>query len=157
MLTSSIVMMSNSGTEDKQSPAKLSEANLKVDTVARGLKMPWSTAFLPNGDLLVTERAGKLRLVKNGILDPKEISGVPEVYFKGQGGLLDVQLHPDYAKNGWIYISYSAPKAEGEDGDDGGANTGLIRAKLKDHALTDVQKLFKALPNVKGPNHSPDL
>lgn len=153
LLTSSIVMMSNSGTEDKKSPAKLTEANLKVDTVVTGLKMPWATTFLPNGDMLVTERAGKLRLVKNGVLDAQEISGVPEVYFKGQGGLLDVQLHPDYKTNGWIYISYSSPKAEGEEGDDGGANTGLIRAKLKDHALVDIQKLFKALPNVKGGNH----
>lgn len=111
MLTASVMLMSNSGiTDDKNASKKLTEANLKVDTVATGLKMPWATAFLPNGDLLVTERAGKLRLVKNGVLDPKEISGIPEVYYKGQGGLLDVQLHPDYAKNGWIYISYSSPK-----------------------------------------------
>lgn len=153
LLTSSITLMSYRGTEEKNAKQKLSEADLKVDTVASGLKMPWATTFLPNGDLLVTERVGKLRLVKKGVLDPQDISGLPEILYKGQGGLLDVQLHPDYAKNGWIYISYSSPKAEGEEGDDGGANTGLIRAKLKDHALTDVQKLFKALPNVKGGNH----
>lgn len=153
LLTSSIALMSYRGTEEKNAKQKLSEADLKVDTVASGLKMPWATTFLPNGDLLVTERVGKLRLVKKGVLDPQDISGLPEILYKGQGGLLDVQLHPDYAKNGWIYISYSSPKAEGEEGDDGGANTGLIRAKLKDHALTDVQKLFKALPNVKGGNH----
>jgi glucose/arabinose dehydrogenase len=154
LLTSSMVMMSNiSITDSKDASAQLTEANLKLDTVATGLKMPWATAFLPNGDLLVTERGGKLRLVKDGKLDPQEISGVPEVWYKGQGGLLDVVLHPDYAKNGWIYISYSSPKAEGEEGDDGGANTALIRAKLKDHALVDVQKVFKAIPNVKGNVH----
>ncbi|WP_221394080.1 PQQ-dependent sugar dehydrogenase [Dyadobacter sp. NIV53] len=154
MLTASMVLMSNSGiTDDKNSPKKLTEANLKVDTVATGLKMPWATAFLPNGDLLVTERGGKLRLVKNGILDPKEISGIPEVYYKGQGGLLDVQLHPDYKTNGWIYISYSSPKKDGEAGDDNGANTALMRAKLKDHELTDIEQLFKAIPNVKANVH----
>lgn len=154
LLTSSIALMSNSGiADDRNAPKQLTEANLKLDTVVTGLKMPWATAFLPNGDLLVTERGGKLRLVKNGKLDPQEITGVPEVWYKGQGGLLDVVLHPDYAKNGWIYISYSSPKAEGEEGDDGGANTALIRAKLKDHALVDVQKIFKAIPNVKGNVH----
>jgi glucose/arabinose dehydrogenase len=152
LLTASVGLMSNVGPKPG-ADKKLTEANLKVDTVVTGLKMPWSTTFLPNGDMLVTERAGKLRLVRNGVLDPQEISGVPEVYFKGQGGLLDVQLHPNYNTNGWIYISYASPKAEGEEGDDGGANTGLIRAKLKDHALTDVQKIFKALPNVKANVH----
>jgi glucose/arabinose dehydrogenase len=146
LLTASIGLMSNSGiTTEIRSEQKLTEANLKVDTVATGLTMPWASALLPNGDLLVTERGGKLRLVKNGKLDPQEITGVPEVFYKGQGGLLDINLHPDYKTNGWIYISYSSPKAAGEEGDEGGANTALIRAKLKDHALTDIQQLFKAI------------
>ena len=149
MLTASIALMSNSGVE----PGKLSEANLKVDTVASGLTMPWASALLPNGDMLVTERVGKLRLIQGGKLDPQEITGVPEVFYKGQGGLLDIALHPDYKTNGWIYISYSSAKANGEEVDEGGANTALIRAKLKDHALTDIQQLFKALPNVKGSPH----
>ena len=155
ILTASLALMSNSGiNDDKIAPKKLTEANLKVDTVATGLKMPWATAFLPGGDMLVTERTDKkLRLVKNGVLDPKEITGLPEIFTKGQGGLLDVALHPDYKSNGWIYISYSSPKAEGEEGDDGGANTALLRAKLKDHALTDIQYLFKAIPNVKANVH----
>ena len=130
-----------------------SKIEFNVETVVTGLTMPWATAFLPNGDMLVTERAGKLRLVKDGKLDPVEITGLPKVFYRGQGGLLDVVLHPDYAKNGWIYLSYSSPKAEGEEGDDAGANTALMRAKLKDHALTDVQVIFKALPNVKSTPH----
>ena len=130
-----------------------SKIELSVETVVTGLTMPWATAFLPNGDMLVTERAGKLRLVKDGKLDPIEIAGLPKVFYRGQGGLLDVVLHPDYAKNGWIYLSYSSPKAEGEEGEDNGANTALMRAKLKDHALTDVQVIFKALPNVKSTPH----
>ncbi|MHA4742415.1 PQQ-dependent sugar dehydrogenase [Dyadobacter sp. MSC1_007] len=155
MLSASIGLMSTIGvTADKRHDKKaFSEANLKVDTVATGLTMPWASALLPNGDLLVTERGGKLRLVKDGKLDPQEISGIPEVLYKGQGGLLDIALHPDYKTNGWIYISYSSPKKAGEEGDDGGANTALMRAKLKDHALTDIQQLFKAIPNVKANVH----
>ncbi|MFN3380040.1 MAG: PQQ-dependent sugar dehydrogenase [Runella zeae] len=155
LLTGSMALMSHSTatpTETK-SAKKITEADLKVETVVEGLEMPWSTAFLPNGDLLVTERVGKLRLVKNGKLDPQEITGLPSILYKGQGGLLDVALHPDYKNNGWIYISYASPKAQGEEGDDGGANTALLRAKLKDHALTDVQVLFKAIPNVKANVH----
>ncbi|TLU92446.1 PQQ-dependent sugar dehydrogenase [Dyadobacter sediminis] len=154
LLMASAGLMSNSGMNpDKKPEKKFSEASLQVDTVATGLTMPWASALLPNGDLLVTERGGKLRLVQKGKLDPQEISGIPEVYYKGQGGLLDIALHPDYKSNGWIYISYSSPKAAGEEGDDNGANTALIRAKLKDHALTDIQPLFKAIPNVKANVH----
>lgn len=154
LVTASLLLMSNKNISDDQNAQhKITEASLRLDTVASGLTMPWATAFLPDGSLLVTERIGKLRLVKNGILDPQEITGLPKILYKGQGGLLDVVLHPDYKSNGWIYISYSSPKAPGEEGDDGGANTALLRAKLKDHQLTDVQILFKALPNVKSSPH----
>ncbi|RZK38585.1 MAG: PQQ-dependent sugar dehydrogenase [Pedobacter sp.] len=146
LLMSTILLLSN--TNIKSNPQ-----DLKVETVVTGLSMPWATAFLPNGDMLVTERIGKLRLVKNGQLDPVEIAGLPKIQYRGQGGLLDVVLHPDYAKNGWIYISYSSPKADGEDGADNGSNTALLRAKLKDHTLTDVQVLYKALPNVRSGPH----
>jgi aldose sugar dehydrogenase len=153
LLTTAIGLMSNSSSDDKRDSKAFSEANFKVDTVASGLTMPWASALLPNGDLLVTERGGKLRIVKNGKLEAQEITGIPEVYYKGQGGLLDIALHPDYKTNGWIYISYSSPKKDGEEGDDGGANTALMRAKLKDNALTDIQHLFKAIPNVKANVH----
>jgi len=148
-----LLMSSKENTAVHPSPAKLTAADLQVETLVTGLNMPWATAFLPDGGLLVTERVGKLRLVKDGALDPQEITGLPKILFKGQGGLLDVVLHPDYAANGWIYISYSSPKAAGEAGDDGGANTALLRAKLKGHALTDVQVLYKAMPNVKSSPH----
>ncbi|QRR01910.1 PQQ-dependent sugar dehydrogenase [Dyadobacter sandarakinus] len=152
MLVSAAALMSNSGAGSKDEK-KFSAADIQVDTVATGLTTPWASALLPNGDLLVTERGGKLRLVKDGKLDAQEISGVPAVYNKGQGGLLDIALHPDYKKNGWIYISFSSPKAAGEEGDDDGANTALIRAKLKDHALVEIQQIFKAIPNVKANVH----
>ncbi len=149
-LVISTILLLSSKKITKGETAKIA---LTTETVVSGLTMPWATAFLPNGDMLVTERVGKLRLVKNGQLDPIEITGLPKILYRGQGGLLDVVLHPDYAKNGWIYISYSSPKAEGEEGADNGSNTALLRAKLKDHALTDVQVIFKALPNVRSTPH----
>lgn len=134
-------------------PHPVDESKLKTETIVTGLNMPWSMAFLPDGRALVTERTGKLRIVKGGELDPKEIAGVPKVYFRGQGGLLDVVLHPNYKENGWIYISYSSPQKEGESGEDGGANTALMRAKLEGYQLTNIEQLYKASPNVKGGVH----
>lgn len=122
-------------------------------TVASGLDMPWAVAFLPDGRMLVTERTGKLRIVKDGKVDPQEVTGIPKVLYRGQGGLLDVVVHPDYEKNGWIYISYSSPKAEGEPGDDGGANTALIRGKLQGNTLVEIEHLYKAFPNVRSTPH----
>lgn len=78
----------------------------KLTTVATGLDQPWSMAFLPDQAMLVTERNGQLRLIKNDLIS-EPVKGVPEIYFRGQGGLLDVKLHPDYARNGWIYLSYA--------------------------------------------------
>jgi glucose/arabinose dehydrogenase len=152
LLTASVGLMSYNNATDSIKK-NIAESDLKVDTVASGLTMPWASALLPNGDLLVTERGGKLRLVSKGKLDETPVSGIPEVWYKGQGGLLDIALHPDYKTNGWIYISYSSPKKEGEEGDEGGANTALMRAKLKGKELTDIQHLFKAIPNVKGNVH----
>jgi glucose/arabinose dehydrogenase len=149
LLTSTVLLLSSKKVTEK----RVGKLDLSVETVVSGLTMPWATAFLPNGDMLVTERVGKLRLVKDGKLDPVEISGLPKILYRGQGGLLDVVVHPNYTQNGWIYISYSSPKAEGEEGADNGANTALLRAKLKDHALTDVQVIFKALPNVRSTPH----
>lgn len=154
LLSSAPLLMSyKAGIENPAKQKNLTVSDLKIETVVTGLDMPWATAFLPDGRLLVTERTGKLRIVKDGKIDPQEITGLPTLVYKGQGGLLEVALHPDYAKNGWIYISYSSPKAANEPGDEGGSNTALMRAKLKDHALTDVQILFKALPNVKSTPH----
>ena len=147
LLATSVFLMSNYSAKPKPKLAP----TLKIDTVVSGLKMPWAMAFLPDGNLLVTERPGQLRLVKNGQLDPTPINGLPPILYKGQGGLLDINLHPNFKENGWIYISYSSPKADGEQGD--GANTALLRARLKDHDLVDVKVLFKAIPNVTGSPH----
>lgn len=110
----------------------------KLETVVDGVKFPWSIAFLPDGRMLVSEKAGQLRIVEHGKLSPTPISGTPAVWTKGQGGLLDVAVHPDYAKNGWIYLAYSDPGA------DDSAMTAVVRGKLRDGAFVDQQQVFKA-------------
>ena len=114
------------------------EHKFRLELVTEGLETPWSIAFLPDGRMLVTEKPGRLRIVDKGKLLPEPVAGVPKVWSEGQGGLLDVALHPDYATNGWIYLSYSDP------GPDGSAMTKVIRGRLKDGALVDQETLFAA-------------
>jgi len=111
----------------------------RVVDVVGGLEGPWSIAFLPGGDMLVTERPGRLRVVRNGALQPDPITGVPEVRFGGQGGLLDVALHPDFETNRLVYLSFSKPNADGSQG-----TTAVVRGRLEDHALRDVEEVFEA-------------
>jgi glucose/arabinose dehydrogenase len=127
-------------------PVVSEKQKFAVDTITDKLQSPWGMAFLPDGRILITERAGEIRIVKNGKLLDEKITGVPVVYTEGQGGLLDIVLHPDYKTNGWIYLSYAKP------GEGGGATT-IARAKLKDNALTDLQELFVAQPFVNSGVH----
>jgi len=85
------------------------EHRFRVETVAEGLETPWSVAFLPDGRMLLSEKPGRLRVVEKGRLVPEPVAGVPKVLSEGQGGLMDVAPHPDYATNGWIYLSFSDP------------------------------------------------
>ncbi|RCS25527.1 PQQ-dependent sugar dehydrogenase [Phyllobacterium salinisoli] len=114
------------------------KVKVKAETVATGLASPWSLAFLPDGALLVTEKAGTMRIVRNGELS-EPISGVPKVWNSGQGGLLDVALAPDFEKSGAIYFTYSEPGS-------GGAGTAIASARLVDEGetarLIDVKTLF---------------
>jgi len=110
-----------------------------VVPVATGLQNPWGIAFLPGGDILVTEKAGTLRIIREGELLPDAVPGVPEVLAQGQGGLLDVQPHPDFAMNRLIYITYSKPYTDLE-----GARTVLIRGTFQNDALTNIDELFSA-------------
>jgi aldose sugar dehydrogenase len=110
----------------------------KIDTLVQGIKIPWGMAFLPDGDILITERSGNLYRFSNGKLS-EPINSVPEVLDKGQGGLLDIIIHPEYEKNGWIYLSYSAPAENGR-----GSNTAIMRAKLTDQKLIDKKIIYKA-------------
>ena len=120
--------------------------DFRIETLADGLAHPWGLAFLPDGGILITERSGALRLFKDGQLQDEEISGVPEVVARGQRGLLDVALHPGFADNRFVYLSYSGA---GE----GGANTEVARGSFDGTALNDLEVIFRAEPKVGGGNH----
>lgn len=117
------------------------EITFYVQTVAEDLGVPWGMAFLPDGHVLVSERDGSLHLFRDGEKLDSPVANVPEVWARGQGGLLDIALHPDYEENGWIYITYSKPG-------DGGANTALIRAQLNTEtpALENIEELYVGTP-----------
>jgi aldose sugar dehydrogenase len=146
----------------------------KMEILARNLETPWGLAFLPDGRLLITERPGRLRIVQNGKLLPDPVKGTPKVWEKQDGGLLDVEVHPEYARNGWIYLSYSEtlpgyvapppappsttppdttqlpPAAGGGRGGRGGppdppSMTVIVRGKInKDNEWVEEQVLFRA-------------
>jgi glucose/arabinose dehydrogenase len=120
-----------------------------ISTIAEGLEHPWGMAFLPNGDILVTERAGRLRLIKQGKLLAEAIKGLPPIAGHGQGGLLDVALHPDYKNNGWIYFSYAAS----EDGFSLNTGTEVGRGRLKNNRIVDWQHLFRLKPKTGKRQH----
>jgi glucose/arabinose dehydrogenase len=118
---------------------------VRIVTVASGLAHPWSLAFLPDGRMLVAERPGRLRvLAKDGSLDPKAVEGLPRIDAQGQGGLLDVVVHPDFGRNGWIYWTFAQRGADGLNG------TELARGKLAggpgNYRLEQVQVLFRMQP-----------
>jgi aldose sugar dehydrogenase len=123
---------------------------LRLDTVAGGLENPWSFAFLPDGALLVTERPGRLRIARGGVLsEPAE--GLPDVFAEGQGGLLDVALDPDHASNGMIYWSYAEPR-------EGGNGTAIARGRLTEAdsakpRVRDAEVIFQQLPTYRSRNH----
>lgn len=120
----------------------------RVVTVADSLENPWSMAFLPNGDMLVTERPGRLRIVRNGKLLPEPVAGVPTVRRGGQGGLLDVVLHPSFATNRLVYLSYAKASADTMEG-----TTAVVRARFENDRLTDVQEIFEAKVWSRGRGH----
>lgn len=123
-------------------------APYKVARVARGLANPWSLAFLPGGRMLVTERPGRLRLLAPDGRAEANIAGVPEVFARGQGGLLDVCLDPDFAANRKLYLSFAEPR-------DGGAATSVLRASLpaNSQTLSDQRVIFRQLPASSGSQH----
>lgn len=120
--------------------------DFRLTTVASGLVHPWSLAFMPDGDMLVTERGGRLRIVHDGILDPSPIPGVPEVALGGQAGLLDVALHPRFPENRMVYLSYAGA---GE----GGSGTEVARGRLIEGKLVDLETILVVEPKSQGGRH----
>ncbi|MCH8998386.1 MAG: PQQ-dependent sugar dehydrogenase [Proteobacteria bacterium] len=118
----------------------------RLTVVASGLEHPWGLAFLPDGAMLVTERPGRLRVIRDGVLDPTPVSGVPEVAAVGQGGLLDVALHPRFRDNRLVYLSYAGKGR-------GGAGTEVARGRLSEGRLEDLEILFAVRPKSRGGRH----
>lgn len=116
------------------------KTDFQLITVAEGLEHPWSLAFLPNGSQLVTEREGRLRLIEDGELQKAPIKGLPELVVSGQGGLLDIILHPGFETNQTLFLSY-AHEVSGE-----GMTTRVARATFDGHTLSDVEVIFEAMP-----------
>lgn len=116
------------------------------EVIVKDLSIPWGFTFLPDSSMLITEKEGKIIHFKNG--QKTEITNVPEVYDRGQGGLLDIVLHPNFSENGWIYFTYAS-----SEGEEDGGHTALMRAKLQNDALTEKQLLYKATPNTTKGQH----
>ena len=113
--------------------------------VTKGLNQPWSMAFLPDGGILITERPGRLRLVRNGVLDPNPVAGVPKVQAQGLAGLMDLALHPRFSENQLVYFTYHKPPPDTANGN-GGVIT-LARGRWNGTALVDVRDIFSASQN----------
>ena len=109
----------------------------RVVEVTGGLIQPWSMAWLPGGDMLVTEKPGRLRVVRNGELLPEAVPGVPEVFYRGQGGLFEVVPHPDFAENRWVYLTFSKPVGDT-------STTAIVRGRFENDELTNVVEIFAA-------------
>ena len=122
------------------------EHSFQVETVVEGLSHPWGITFLPDGRMLVTEREGQLNLIAPDSGERAQVTGLPEITARGQGGLLDVAVHPRFEENNWVYLSYVA---EGE----GGFGTHVGRGRLQGTQLTDFDVLFRATPFTRGAQH----
>jgi glucose/arabinose dehydrogenase len=127
-------------------PARVVKTGYKVTEIAKGLDHPWSMAFLPDGSMLVTERVGRLRLIAAGALLTAPIGGVPAVHTGSQAGLFDIVLHPNFAQNRIVYLTYAA-------GTKAANGTQVARARFDGLMLQDLQVIFKAMPLKDTDNH----
>jgi len=124
----------------------LSAQSKEYEVIVPELKNPWGFVFLPDNSMLINEKSGKIIHFKNGV--KTTIKNGPEIYLRGQGGLLDIELHPNFTENGWIYFTYASSIGGGR-----GGNTTLMRAQLKDFALINQEVLYKASPNSNRGQH----
>lgn len=142
-----VVMLTFScGQETENKVATPENVPFNAELFVDNLQIPWGFVFLPDGAMLITEKSGELVHFKDN--KKTKISNVPEVYNRGQGGLLDIELHPNYEENGWIYISYASEEGEGK-----GGHTAIMRAKLDGSALVENELLYKASPNTTKGQH----
>ena len=143
-----IIMLLLGFTVFAQKPTVRTDAGaVKIHVIKEGLNHPWGMAFLPDGKLLVTERAGTLKILDKDNNLSAPLSGTPEVFAQGQGGMLDVALHPNFDQNKYVYLSFSDPGANGT------ATTALGRGKLEGNSINNFEVIFRMEPPVEGPNH----
>lgn len=132
---------------NSESAEQLAQApTLQPVTLVDSLEHPWGLTWLPDGTLLVTERPGRLRIIKDGVLTPTPVSGLPEVFARGQGGLMDVSVHPQFAENQWVYFTYA-------DGTGSANRTQVARAQFDGEALSDWQVIFEVNRTKEGTQH----
>ena len=138
VLASTGLLATAAATANAQSDTYFSaHHDYQVVEVTGGLIQPWSMAWLPDGDMLVTEKPGRLRVVRNGELLPEAVPGVPEVFYQGQGGLFEVVPHPDFAENRWVYLTFSKPVGDT-------STTAIVRGRFENDELTNVVEIFAA-------------
>jgi aldose sugar dehydrogenase len=143
-----VLLLPRLGLAQPEKPTVITQAgDIKIEAVAENLKHPWGMAFLPDQRLLVTERSGNLRILGKDNKLSAPLKGTPAVFFKGQGGLLDVALDPEFAQNSLVYLSFAEP------GPDSTASTALGRGRLQGNELKDFKVLFRQEPKLTGPNH----
>ena len=129
-------------------PINITDKHYSLKLVTKGIDIPWGMAWLNANDMLVTDKKGELRLIRKGQLLTQKIAGIPKVNAKSQGGLLDVEVDPNYAQNGWIYLSYA-----GFEGDEKGSHTSIVRGKLKGFEFVESQVIFNGSPNTTKNHH----
>ncbi len=134
------VASSSSADQPEAAPAP------QIVTIIESLEHPWGLTWLPDDTLLITERPGRLRIVKDGVLDPTPVSGLPEVLNRGQGGLMDIAIHPQFAENQWVYFTYA-------DGTSSANRTQVARARFDGSRLSDWQVIFEANRTKEGTQH----
>lgn len=144
---SSLVSCESNGQQvhDSNRTPRLSEViasekqSFQIDTIADGLENPWGMAWLPDGRLLINERRGEILVFNGDVNSGEHLTGLPSPFLRGQSGLLDIQLHPNYDDNGWIYVTYAKP------GNEGGSTT-LIRFKLNGNNIEQLEELYQTQP-----------
>jgi glucose/arabinose dehydrogenase len=148
LLATSLVVALLAQVHGQESVQRTAGHAYRIVTVADGLVVPWGMAFLPGGDMLVTERPGRLRVIRNGTLLAEPVSGVPAVRAGGQGGLLDVVAHPRFVENRFVYLSYSKPNADGTQN-----TTAVIRGRFEQDRLTAIETIVEAKAWSDGEGH----
>ena len=140
LLALALIAVGPSGMMSGNKAAAQGFANYNLETIVDGLDSPWGLAILPDGDMLITELTGDLRHIRNGKLVAQAVAGVPQSLYGGQGGLMDIVIHPDYAQNRYVYLSLSVGTAS--------ANAlRVIRARFTGTALEDVSTIFESAPS----------